>query len=142
LHAVAEMAVHREALDAAAVQIAVPEELRVKADRQLLIRALGNLVRNALRYAGECGPVIVSARKEGCEGCLSVIDCGPGVPEEHLPKLFDPFYRVDASRDRSTGGAGLGLTIVKTCIEACRGTVVCQNRLPKGFEVSIRLPLA
>jgi two-component system, OmpR family, sensor histidine kinase CpxA len=73
---------------------------------------------------------------------LTVSDQGPGVPEEELPKLFDPFYRVDTSRARETGGAGLGLSIVKTCIESCHGTVICRNRQPSGLEVVMRIPRA
>ena len=67
-------------------------------------------------------------------------DSGPGVPPESLPKLFDPFYRVDNSRARQTGGAGLGLTIVQTCVEACGGRVIARNREPSGLEVTISLP--
>jgi len=74
------------------------------------------------------------------EGELTVADCGPGVPETELAKLFDPFYRVDTSRARETGGAGLGLSIVKTCVDACHGSVSCRNRDEGGFEVVICLP--
>ncbi len=59
---------------------------------------------------------------------LTVEDCGPGIPETELQRIFDPFHRLDASRDRQTGGVGLGLAIVKTCVEACQGTVVAANR--------------
>ncbi|HEX3988300.1 MAG TPA: ATP-binding protein, partial [Verrucomicrobiae bacterium] len=71
---------------------------------------------------------------------IKVADGGPGVPTADLPRIFDPFYRVDDSRDRATGGVGLGLAIVKTCVEACGGTVTCRNREPSGLEVTIRLP--
>jgi two-component system sensor histidine kinase CpxA len=68
-----------------------------------------------------------------------VTDSGPGVPEAELARIFDPFYRVDTSRDRATGGTGLGLAIVKTCVEACGGAVSGRNRQPSGLEVTIRL---
>jgi two-component system sensor histidine kinase CpxA len=64
----------------------------------------------------------------------------PEFPRMKSQKLFDPFYRVDTSRNRETGGIGLGLSIVKTCVETCRGTVTCRNRQPSGLEVVIRLP--
>ncbi len=73
---------------------------------------------------------------------LVVADSGPGVPEESLEQIFAPFYRLDASRSSETGGVGLGLAIVRSCVEACRGTVRCRNRQPSGLEVEIRLPAA
>ncbi len=135
---VIERAVAREGAGAT-VQIVVPGDLVVIANVDLLSRALGNLLRNAVRYAGGAGPVTVSA--ESGEGWVTVRveDEGPGVPEAVVGRLFDPFFRVDASRDRETGGVGLGLAIVKTAIEACGGTVRCWNRKPSGFAVEIRL---
>ena len=59
-----------------------------------------------------------------------------------MPHVFDPFYRADPSRDRETGGIGLGLSIVKTCIESCGGTVSCRNRAPHGLEVTVILKIA
>ena len=73
---------------------------------------------------------------------LQVSDRGPGVPEESLAQLFDPFYRVDQARTRESGGVGLGLTIVKSCVEACRGTVTCRNLQPAGFQVEMVLQAA
>jgi two-component system sensor histidine kinase CpxA len=132
-------AVHREAPDHAQVNMEVPGELVVRADAELLTRALSNLLRNAVRYAGECGPITVCAQREQDKVKITVADRGPGVPANDLPRLFDPFYRADASRDRETGGVGLGLAIVKTCIESCGGAVACRNLEPAGLEVTIRL---
>ena len=73
---------------------------------------------------------------------VRVTDCGPGLPEDCLPQIFDPFYRPEPSRGRDTGGVGLGLAIVKTCIEACNGTVTCRNRKPTGLEFKIVLDAA
>jgi two-component system sensor histidine kinase CpxA len=137
-----EAAVRREAIEAVPVEMAVAGELTVMADEELLVRALSNLLRNALRHGGTTGPITLAARREGVAVVVGVADCGPGVPEEELPKLFDAFYRVDGSRTRDTGGVGLGLTIVKTCVESCQGTVVARNRVPHGLEVAIRLPVA
>jgi two-component system, OmpR family, sensor histidine kinase CpxA len=114
-------------------------ELAVLAEPEGLFRALSNVVRNALRYAGEHGPVTISARTDGDHVAISVADEGPGLPEDSLERVFTPFYRVDPSRSRESGGAGLGLSIVKSCVEASGGTVVCRNRSPRGLEVILRL---
>jgi two-component system sensor histidine kinase CpxA len=136
---VVEKVVRREAPDNAQVQLEVPADVVVKADPELLTRALSNLLRNAVRYAGEAGPITVRAQREQDKVTITVADCGPGVPATDLPRLFDPFYRADASRDRSTGGVGLGLAIVKTCVESCGGSVACRNLEPAGLEVTMRL---
>jgi len=112
--------------------------LRAWADEELLIRAVSNLIRNAVRHAG--GAVTVSAHRDGENISIFVADRGPGVPERELSRLFDAFYRPDRSRARETGGVGLGLTIVKTCVESCGGTVAARNRAPGGLEVEIQLP--
>ena len=142
LREVVEAAVQREIVGTVKVEVSVPAELRALAEHELLQRSIANLVRNAIRYASQAGPINISARLDGAQVLLTVEDCGPGVPEESLARLAEPFYRPEASRDRSTGGVGLGLAIVKTCIEACRGTVTCRNRSPHGFAVEIRLDAA
>lgn len=139
---IVEKAVRREAAPPAQIEVVVAKDLRVMAEPELLARALSNLLRNAVRYAGEAGPITLGARKDGDAVVIIVADHGPGVPEGELARIFDPFYRVDSSRDRLTGGTGLGLAIVKTCIESCGGTVSGRNRRPSGLEVTIRLPAA
>jgi len=124
------------------VDVEVPDDLCVLADRDLLRRSLANLLRNALRYAGAAGPVSVRAHARDPYVVVTVADSGTGVPTEALERVFDPFYRVDSSRDRTTGGVGLGLAIVKTCIEACQGKVQARNRQPHGFEVTLTLKRA
>ncbi len=114
-------------------------DLRVLAQPDSLFRALSNLVRNAVRYAGADGPIRISARRENGEVLLTVADEGPGLPEDMLNRVFTPFYRPDTSRSRDSGGAGLGFAIVKTCVESSAGTVSCRNRDPRGLEVTIRL---
>ena len=140
LRPLVERAAKRESCDGAEIRNEVPEELSVLVDPELLVRAVSNLLRNAVRYAGEGGPITVTAQALEGETELLVSDSGPGVPEAELPKLFDPFYRVDTSRARETGGVGLGLSIVKTCVESCHGSVACRNREGGGFEVVLRLP--
>ncbi len=135
----AEEALRLERVDGADLRVETPPEIWVAADRDLLIRALANLLRNAIRYAAGAGPITVSADvgREAVE--IVVADSGPGVPEEELTKIFDPFYRADASRTRETGNAGLGLTIVKACVQSCCGSVAAANRIPKGLAVTIQL---
>jgi two-component system sensor histidine kinase CpxA len=131
--------IKRESADGAPVWSHIPENLVVSADRELLIRAISNLVRNAIRYGGTAGPIEIRAKQEGNEIEIAIADSGPGVPEADLGRIFDAFYRVDTSRTRETGGAGLGLTIVKRCIESCGGTVSARNREPRGLEVVVWL---
>ena len=125
----------------AVIDTSVPEDLAVLANPDYLFRALSNLVRNAIRYAGQSGPISVSARSENGEAMITVADRGPGVPDTALEEVFTPFFRLDASRSRDSGGTGLGLAIVKACVEACKGTVHARNRRPAGLEVEIRLNL-
>lgn len=129
----------REAPRLAALEVRIDPACRVLAEPDLLRRALANLVRNAVRYAGSAGPILLEAESRGDCILVRVSDSGPGVPEETLHRIFDPFFRVEPSRSRETGGIGLGLAIVKTCIEACQGTVVARNRSPSGLEVEIAL---
>jgi len=138
---VADHAAQREAAKTGEVIVEVPADLTCFARPELLQRALSNLVRNALRYAGDAGPITITARREGTSCVILVTDLGPGVPPEHLDRIFDAFYRTDPDRARNTGGAGLGLAIVKTCIEACGGTATARNRETRGLEVRLTLPL-
>ena len=140
-----DKAVARETGSASAsaeMKIEVPSDLQVTADPELLLRAVGNILRNAIHHAGQAGPITISAIREGANASLLIEDCGPGVPAEAIPKLFDPFFRVDTSRARETGGVGLGLSIVKTCAESCGGSVRCENRDPHGLRVIIHLAAA
>jgi two-component system sensor histidine kinase CpxA len=139
LLSVAQQAIQREAGDDINTILNVDSDLLVQADSDLLLRSLCNLLRNAVRYASQAGPITISAQAQSGNVCLKVTDCGPGIPEDAIPRIFDPFYRPELSRDRQSGGTGLGLAIVKTCIESCQGTVSCQNVKPTGFEVTLNL---
>lgn len=130
----------REASDQAVVKTDVSETLDVIAQPDYLFRSLANILRNAIRYAGHAGPILVCAKNGDGKVSITVADNGPGLPECELGEIFKPFYRPDSARQRETGGAGLGLAIVKTCIEACGGDVRCRNRSPTGLEVEISLP--
>jgi two-component system, OmpR family, sensor histidine kinase CpxA len=134
--------ISREVKDLAEVDLNIPENLAVMGEHDLLVRAIGNVVRNAIRYAGKTGPIQIAARVVDDDAEIIISDHGPGVPDEDITRLFDPFFRVDASRNRETGGVGLGLTIVKTCIEACGGTVSARNRKRGGLRIILRLQRA
>jgi two-component system, OmpR family, sensor histidine kinase CpxA len=132
-------AIRLEKSNAGSIEVNIPGDLSVRGHFELLQRAVANLLRNALRYAGDAGPVSIDAWREQDHVILTVSDKGPGVSPLELEKLFDPFYRVDPSRTSETGGVGLGLAIVKSCVEACGGVVSATNRNPHGLEVRIRL---
>jgi two-component system, OmpR family, sensor histidine kinase CpxA len=134
-----EKAVQREASENQEINISVPDGLTVEAEPELLTRALANLLRNSIRYAGDAGPITVLAEVRNSRVHIILRDQGPGIPETDLHRLFEPFYRPDVSRQRETGGFGLGLAIVKTCIEKCQGSVKCRNLQPRGFEVELEL---
>jgi len=121
------------------VQVMIPLGLRAWADVALLERALGNLVRNALRYSAAAGPVTLVGQADGADAVLIVADAGPGVPAEALARLGEPFFRPDRARTREDGGVGLGLAIVRNAMAACQGTVSFRNRSPHGFEAELRL---
>ena len=118
----------REVSAAVALEVAVDEKLNVLADAEYLFRALSNVVRDAIRYAGDGGPIQISARADHDAISLTVADNGPGVPEEHLEDLFAPFYRLDVSRSQETGGLGLGLA---DC-QKLRGSMPRLSPLPES----------
>jgi two-component system sensor histidine kinase CpxA len=139
LAATARRVLELEAAQGGQVELQIPDRLSVLAQPELLFRALANLVRNAVRYAGQAGAITVSALHRDGAVVVTVADQGPGVPEASLQQVFDPFFRAEPSRSRETGGVGLGLAIVKTCVEACQGTVSARNRAPRGLEVQLVL---
>jgi signal transduction histidine kinase len=112
----------------------------IGADRELLRRAVENVVRNSIRYAPAESTVEVELTGSGDTARISVRDYGPGVPEDALPKIFQPFFRVDDSRESSTGGVGLGLAIAMRAVGLHHGTISARNADP-GLQVWIELPL-
>ncbi|NDD29668.1 MAG: hypothetical protein EB084_15525 [Proteobacteria bacterium] len=109
-----------------------PERLR-----QVLV----NLIGNALRYTEHGGNIVVSVGQRDDMGVVEVRDDGIGIAAEHLPRLFDRFYRIDSARARSTGGSGLGLAIVKALAEAHHGRVEVESTLGKGSVFRVFIPL-
>jgi two-component system sensor histidine kinase CpxA len=122
------------------VHLEASESLHFRGDRELLRRAMENIVRNAIRYAPEGTPIEVKLASARDDAEISVRDYGPGVPEAELPKIFKPFFRVDESRNSSTGGVGLGLAIAHRAVMVHHGTMTARNADP-GLMVSIDLPL-
>jgi two-component system sensor histidine kinase CpxA len=109
-------------------------------DRELLRRAVENVMRNAIRYAPVESKVQVTLENGGGWAKIRVRDYGPGVPEEALPRIFDPFYRVEQDRDRKSGGVGLGLSIARRAVELHKGKLRASNASP-GLLVEIELPV-
>jgi two-component system sensor histidine kinase CpxA len=109
---------------------------------ELLRSAFENIVRNAIRYTDPGTAVRVSATCDASEVRVVVRDHGPGVPDGELEKVFKPFYRVDTSRERRTGGVGLGLAIAERAIKLHNGKITAENLKDGGFSVEITLPLA
>ena len=131
--------------DAKGLEVAtdIPADTHVMGYPALLERALSNLLRNARRYAPETQtPVEVAARAASGRVKLAVRDRGPGVSEAALARLGEPFFRPELSRDRASGGFGLGLAIVRRCVVACGGEVTFRNRSGGGFEAELDLPEA
>ena len=112
----------------------------VLGDPDRIQQVIANLVDNASRHVGPAGRVEVQLGGDNDWALLSVVDDGPGIPEEDLPRLFDRFYRSQPSRDRSTGGSGLGLAIVKAIVKAHGGTIQAANRPGGGSRFTVRLP--
>ena len=112
----------------------------VLADADRLSQVLDNLLDNAMRYSPDGSTVLVEIRREGDECDCAVSDCGPGIPEEHLPLIFERFYRVDASRNRQSGGAGLGLAIARSLIQAQGGRIDAEAHPGGGTTLRFVLP--
>jgi len=110
-------------------------------DPDLFKQMLINLVDNAVKYSGEGSEVVISTRMEDGSGIISVSDNGIGIPKEHLERLFERFYRVDAARSREQGGTGLGLAIVKHIVLRFKGTIDVDSEPGRGSTFTVKLPL-
>jgi two-component system phosphate regulon sensor histidine kinase PhoR len=115
----------------------------VAADREAIHQVFSNLVNNALKYAGSRERIVLGARLSGRRGVeFFVRDFGSGISSEHLPRLFERFYRVDKARSRESGGTGLGLAIAKHIVLAHGGTIRAESELNHGSVFFFTLPLA
>ena len=139
------VAAHRPAAEAVGVSLtaSVTGPAPAIVDGARIRQALGNLVSNAIRFTGlvdRKGQVVVGIRRVGNSYNLTVTDNGTGIAPEHLPHLFDRFYRAEHSRSRTTGGSGLGLAITKHLVEAHQGTITVTSTPDHGSTFTIHLP--
>jgi two-component system, OmpR family, phosphate regulon sensor histidine kinase PhoR len=124
----------------------VPEKAVVTGDRDELIRLAENLIENAIKYGAsdsKCAnrQVKIALAVESRQCVLTVRDHGPGIAPEHLPRLTERFYRVDAGQSRAKGGTGLGLAIVKHIVARHRGRLGIDSKLGEGATFNVTLPL-
>ncbi|HVB63267.1 MAG TPA: ATP-binding protein, partial [Nitrolancea sp.] len=116
------------------------EPIHVIADEDRLIQLLVNLIDNALQHTPAGGQITVGCRDHAKEFCLWVTDTGVGIGTEHLPHVFERFYRVDAARGGQHGGVGLGLNICQMIVEAHHGSIAVTSELGHGTTVTVTLP--
>ncbi len=117
------------------------DDATIIANTAFIYRAFSNLVENACKYGHSGGNIWLTARENPTNVTITVQDDGPGIADEHLPYIFDAFYRVDKSRSRAMGGAGLGLSLVKTIIEADNGSINVTSS-DKGTCFTVTFPRA
>jgi signal transduction histidine kinase len=117
------------------------QSIPVAVDADRIRTVLRNLLENALKYSlPDSAAVELRAVQDGEGACVRVTDDGPGIPEADLPRVFEPFFRVDRSRSKKTGGYGLGLSICKRIAEAHGGSIAAHNAGPRGATFTLRLP--
>jgi two-component system phosphate regulon sensor histidine kinase PhoR len=114
----------------------------VAADREAIYQVLSNFLENAVKYAGTGGKIVLGARPAASGVEFYVTDFGPGISSEHVPRLFERFYRVDKARSRESGGTGLGLAIAKHIVLAHGGAIRAESELNHGSTFSFTLPLS
>jgi len=114
--------------------------MSVNGNRDLLCSAIENVLRNAVRYSSQDTPVEVSVEHEQSGLVMTIRDSGPGVPPADLERIFEPFYRVAESRDRDSGGEGIGLAITAQVMKAHGGRATAANNPGGGLEVRLSLP--
>jgi two-component system phosphate regulon sensor histidine kinase PhoR len=127
---------------AAVLEVAETVDDPVMADLDALNQVFGNLVENAMKYGKSGGRVRVGARRREATVEFWVQDFGPGIAFEHLPRIFERFYRVDKARSRESGGTGLGLSIAKHIVQAHGGRIWCESELGYGATFLFHLPVA
>jgi two-component system phosphate regulon sensor histidine kinase PhoR len=124
------------------LQIEEPPADLVSADREAIHQVFTNLIDNALKYGASGGRIVLGAKRRQSGVEFYVRDNGPGIPSEHLPRLFERFYRVDKARSRESGGTGLGLAIAKHIVLAHEGNIRAESELNHGSTFFFTLPLA
>jgi signal transduction histidine kinase len=124
--------------DQPGVRLLAPPEIWLDIDREKIRIVLRNLLENARKFSlPDSGPVEITVETDAGNTTVRVCDDGPGIPESDLPNLFEPFYRVDRSRSRKTGGYGLGLSICKRIMEAHGGSISVTNNPGRGASFDL-----
>ncbi len=145
LHGVVDAAVaacrDRAAEGGVTLEISCPPELEATVNHSLMVQALANLIDNAIKYSDAGASIGIMAGETATELVLSVQDSGPGIEKEHLPRVFERFYRVDKARSRQLGGTGLGLAIVKHIMQVHQGSVTVESEPGRGCTFTLHLPL-
>lgn len=118
------------------------DPISIYADPDRLSQLYRNLLTNSVNYTDSKGQLVITLSRESDKLVLNFSDSKPGVPEHELPKLFDRFYRVESSRNRYHGGAGLGLAICSNIVEAHNGTIQAQSSPLNGLSIRIELPIS
>lgn len=122
------------------IVIAFLESVQINGDPVRLRQMIWNILDNAIKYTPPGGQLRISLEEEKEHAFVTVKDTGIGIPEEHLPHIFDRFYRVDRARSRDEGGSGLGLSICRHIVEAHKGHIEVESKLGMGAKFKIRLP--
>jgi two-component system, OmpR family, phosphate regulon sensor histidine kinase PhoR len=117
------------------------EDITIQADEDLMSQLWVNLIHNSIKFTPEKGTLQISLKKQGNEVIVKIADTGLGIAEEDLAIIFDRFYKADKSRNRSTTGSGLGLSIVKKIINMHHGTIKAESKLGKWTKMTIQLPI-
>ena len=122
------------------IQLQQPEHLLLVGQPELVSRAVENILRNAIRYTPDDGQITLQVKVHADQIVICIEDEGEGVPEDSLKHLFEPFYRVEASRNQQSGGYGVGMAIAEQAIRTQGGTIEASNRPTGGLRVAINLP--
>jgi heavy metal sensor kinase len=123
-----------------ALALVANEPWRLTGDSRQLRRVFYNLLDNAIKYTCAGGTVSITSRSAGGERVVVIADTGIGIPPEHLPRIFDRFYRVDPARSGEANGAGLGLPICRSIVRSTGGEITVESRLGIGTTVTVRFP--
>lgn len=122
------------------MELKIDNELKLNINSSLIEQSMVNLIDNAIKYSKRDDRLVIETCEKNNKVIINVQDFGCGIPQEHIPRLFERFYRVDKARSRSVGGTGLGLAIVKHIAQAHKGFVTVESQVDKGSIFSIHLP--
>jgi signal transduction histidine kinase len=135
-HAFEPLAAEKQVTLGVEIESGLPD---LQIDRERMVQVLANLVTNGLRYTPSGGKMTLGATRSGTALCLTVTDTGSGIAPEHLPNVFERFYRTDASREEQQDESGLGLAIARSIVEAHGGTIRAESKLGNGTSMIITL---